>query len=751
MMRLASMAVQVLWFLLTPSVAFSYLIPVPPLVAAASGSNIAPPPPEVAAPRPGCPSMCGNVSIPYPFGIGDECAWGSDFAITCNHSYNLPRPYLSNIEVISISLEAGEMRVFSPVAYICYNSSNTTASNGVIGWRLNFIDTIFLISPTRNEFTGIGCYTWAYIDGREDLSFFTGCITTCTSLHAAAQDDEECTGLGCCQSAIPTNLSRIDIYWANNDSYTPTNVAWEYSPCSFAFIAEKGWYHFSRSDLTRDANKTFTDRVGNRTIPLVLDWSIRDGVSCQAPPKDAGASATSTAPACISRNSFCVNATQGPGYLCNCSKGYMGNPYVTDGCININECSSTTNGPCGMYSTCEDTDGDYNCKCNFNRKGDGKSENGCYQYVFPPYAIAAAAITLVVIIACLSIILLMRRKQKKLFNKNGGDILKDVGIKIFTKGEVKTITKSYRNRIGGGYFGDVYEGTIIDDPGQALQVAVKCTVAKKVARLRQKSLRREAPQHEQEKLWKEGFVREISFQFKVEHPNMVRLIGCCLETDVPILVFEFVGKGSLHEVLHNGANKLTLSLPKRLDIAIGSAKALSHMHSHKHVHGDVKSANILLDDDLNPKVSDFGSSKLLSVKNYAMDVAADGNYVDPVYHTTGHFTVKSDVYSFGVVLLELITRKKPRYGSGDANILTIDFKKSIKNHSNAREMYDAEVLSDDNAQSHRYMECLDMVGALAVRCLISEDADERPTMAEVVDELNQVKSIACGIGAHALT
>nr|XP_034569230.1 wall-associated receptor kinase 2-like [Setaria viridis] len=741
------MAAQVLWFLLTPTVAFSYLIPLPPLVAAASGSNIAPPPPVVAAPRPGCPSMCGNVSIPYPFGIGDECALGSDFAITCNHSFNPPRPYGGNFEIISISLEAGEMRVFSPVAYICYNSSNTTDSTGVIDWTFNFFT--FLISPTRNVFTGIGCDTWAYMEGREDSSFFTGCITTCNSLHAAARDGEECAGLGCCQSSIPTNISTIHIYWERNSS----NNAWRYSPCNYAFIGEKGRYHFKQRDLiTRVADKTFTDRFGDRSIPMVLDWAIRDGVSCQAPPKDAGASAKPTAPACISRNSFCVNATQGPGYVCNCSKGYTGNPYVTDGCTNINECSSTTNGPCGMYSTCEDTDGDYNCKCNLNRKGDGKSEKGCYQYVFAPYAIAAVAITLVVILACLSIILLMRREQRKLFNKNGGDILKEVGIKIFTKGDVNTITKSYSNRIGRGYFGDVYKGTIIDDPPQALQVAVKCTVAKKVARLRQKSLRGEAPQHEQEKLWKEGFVREISFQFKVKHPNMVRLIGCCLETDVPILVFEFVGKGSLHEVLH-GANKLTLSLPKRLDIAIGSAEALSHMHSHgdyKHVHGDVKSDNILLDDDLNPKVSDFGSSKLLSVKSYARDVAADGNYIDPVYYSTGHFTVKSDVYSFGVVLLELITRKKPRYGSSDGNILTIDFKKSIKNHSNAREMYDAEVLSDDNAQSHRYMECLDMVGALAVRCL-SEDADERPTMAEVVDELNQVKSIACGIGAHALT
>lgn len=350
-----------------------------------------------------------------------------------------------------------------------------------------------------------------------------------------------------------------------------------------------------------------------------------------------------------------------------------------------------------------------------------------------------AAIILVVVLACLLIVLLTRRKQKKLFNKNGGKILKAYDITIYTKRELKNITKSYSKRLGGGHLGDVYEGTI--DGAQPKRVAVKRSVAAKVVRRWQKMIRHEVQQNEQED---DGFVNEIIFQFKIKHANVVQLLGCCLETDIPILVFEFVPNGSLEDVLH-GANKTcTLSLLKRLDIAIGSAEAISHMHSQgdcTHVHGDVKPSNILLDKDLKPKVSDFGSSRLLSIDSYTRDVAADRKYIDPVCYKTGRFTVKSDVYSFGLVLLELITRKTARYDGNKS--LPLDFVKCCKDEGNGRKMYDKDILTDDNAQSHVYMECLDTIGALAVRCL-KEDMDERPTMAEVVEELKNMKLVAFG-------
>lgn len=324
-----------------------------------------------------------------------------------------------------------------------------------------------------------------------------------------------------------------------------------------------------------------------------------------------------------------------------------------------------------------------------------------------------------------------RRIRRGFFDKNGGKILKEgVNINIFSEEELKNITNNYKEPIGKGAFGMVFKGTTDDNQ----LVAVKRPIVEG-----------EKPQQG------DDFIHEITFQFKIRHTNLVRLIGCCLETSIPMLVFEFIPNGSLYDVLHGTDKPCSLSLQQRLDIAIGSAEALTYMHSdaghNNRIHGDIKSGNILLDDDLNPRVSDFGSSKLVSIASrYAKwCVSGDMSYVDPVYINTGCFTEKSDVYSFGVVLLELITRKKAKYDG--SNSLPINFVKTCKKEGNGRKMYDRDILSDD-AQSHSQMECLDRIGDLAVQCL-KEDVDERPSMAEVLEELKQAKLRACG-GADAI-
>ncbi|CAN6226807.1 unnamed protein product [Urochloa humidicola] len=429
-------------------------------------------------------------------------------------------------------------------------------------------------------------------------------------------------------------------------------------------------------------------------------------------------------------------------YICKCKFNRKGDGKSEKGCYqyvvpvyaiataDINECNSTGNGPCGMYSTCKDTKGDYICKCKFNRKGDGKSEKGCYQYVVPVYAIATAAIIVAILVLVLLLWFVHKEHKQSLrrgfFDKNGGKLLGTVDINIYTEAQLEKITNKYRNPIGKGHFGNVFLGTTQD--------------MEMVAVMRAKSEDGNKPP--------EGgdFVDEILFHFQMRHKNLVRLVGCCLETSIPMLVFEFVSSGSLFEVLHGAGKLRAVSLLERLDIAIGSAEALTYMHSHhghhKRIHGDIKSGNILLDDHLSPKVSDFGSSKVMSPKSrYVRLVASDINYVDPVYMRTDCFTEKSDVYSFGVVLLELITRKQPKYNGN--NSLSIDFSKFCKVESNGRKMYDRDILADDGAKSHVSVECLDRIGALAVRCR-NEDVDERPTMAEVLEELKRVKAKACG-------
>ena len=129
-----------------------------------------------------------------------------------------------------------------------------------------------------------------------------------------------------------------------------------------------------------------------------------------------------------------------------------------------------------------------------------------------------------------------------------------------------------------------------------------------------------------------------SSQSQVIHTNIVRLIGCCLEVDIPMLVYEFIPNGSLEDLLHSNKNVVPLSMDVRLSIAAQSADGLSYMHSktsNKILHGDVKPANILLDDSLMPKISDFGISRLIARdKQHTDEIIGDMSYMDLVYRQT---------------------------------------------------------------------------------------------------------------------
>ncbi|KAI3903354.1 hypothetical protein MKW98_032008 [Papaver atlanticum] len=315
----------------------------------------------------GCDAKCGNISVPYPFGIitpnGFGCSLdgaGIGYGVTCNTSFQPPKLFLdtSTIEIIDIS--ETEIRTTSIQAVLCHNKFGNVTIDRSVAWT-NISASTFTFSYTKNMFFAIGCSTYASIFGPNLQNYSSSCSSQCHSRESVM--DGSCFGQGCCQSTIPKGLNRYEMMLLPSSSQNISTVS-SFDPCSYGFIAEQDSYTFNASDILDGSNFI---RKGE-DIPMVLDWAIGNK-TCEEAKKDL------TNFACQEK-SYCINSDNNPGYRCSCNDGYAGNPYLSPGCQDINECEAQS--PCVGF--CTNTMGSYKCSCPKGSQGDGRrGGSGCFQ------------------------------------------------------------------------------------------------------------------------------------------------------------------------------------------------------------------------------------------------------------------------------------------------------------------------------------------------------------------------------------
>ncbi|KAL4627268.1 hypothetical protein ACB092_05G155900 [Castanea dentata] len=290
----------------------------------------------------------------------------------------------------------------------------------------------------------------------------------------------------------------------------------------------------------------------------------------------------------------------------------------------------------------------------------------------------------------------------------------DLQTGTFTLKQIKAATNDFdsANKIGEGGFGPVYKGQLPD--GTVIAV---------------KQLSSKSKQGNRE------FLNEIGMISCLQHPNLVKLHGCCIEGEQLLLVYEYMENNNLARALFGPEiNQLKLDWPTRLKICIGIARGLAFLHEEsriKIVHRDIKATNVLLDGDLNPKISDFGLAKLDEEEktHISTRVAGTIGYMAPEYALWGYLTYKADVYSFGVVALEVLSGKSNNnYMPSDNCVCLLDQACHLQQTGNLMKLIDESLGSEVNVKE------AEILVKVALLCT-NASASLRPTMSEVVSML----------------
>ncbi|WVZ93261.1 hypothetical protein U9M48_039256 [Paspalum notatum var. saurae] len=677
-----------------------------------------------------CSTSCGDVRVPYPFGFGSPRCYWPGFNLTCDTSGPQPPRLLlgdGTLRVAEISLRNTTVRVVRAGSII--DSASITSDRNV-SFGGSFVDHGYMLS-NGNELVLSGCNLMATLV--EDLArglgpvrsgIISGCASFCSFRNKKVDSvgqatGKYCSGMACCQAPINYHSSPTGVHlrWldAGNHSEELTFLP------AYVFVAEEGWFdQRPLADELLSVKQTPPESAFE--VPLVLLWGVKQGLP-PLPDLPANSSTACSGDAgrtlCKSENSVC--AAGNLGYTCQCQDGYDGNPYLSHGCQDINECDRQQD--YGCFGECINTIGGYKCQCPRGTHGNYTIKDGCIKSTATGISIgigvgSAAGFMLLVVAAFFAVQRFKHKRQimlkQKFFKQNRGQLLQqlvspraDIAERmIIPVDELAKATNNFdkARELGGGGHGTVYKGILSDLHVVAIKKS-KITVQKEI----------------------DDFINEVAILSQINHRNVVKLLGCCLETEVPLLVYEFISNGTLYDHLHVEQPK-SLSWLTRLRIATETASALAYLHSSVSIpiiHRDIKSSNILLDETMTSKVSDFGASRYIPMDKTGLTTMVQGTvgYLDPMYFYTGRLTEKSDVYSFGVILVELLTRKKPfSYFFLDGDGLVSHFVDLLA-EQNLVQILDPQVVDEGGQEVHEV--CL-----LAASC-IKLNADDRPTMRQV--------------------
>ncbi|KAL8495052.1 hypothetical protein ACS0TY_019273 [Phlomoides rotata] len=465
----------------------------------------------VSLAKPDCPEKCGNVTIPYPFGIGSECSYNSWFTMDCpQNATNPPKLYLSSISdlvVVEISLELKQITMMQAVSPLKCSSKETLMpllGKSLVGSPYTFYSTLVVV----------GCNTEVRLMDIRTNSSSQGCRPIC------GLPTYGCYGINCCRISTTATAPRQELVI----SYK----TYEYDDgdgrgCGgYAFLADPYW---DRDDQYRSTFISFQNQSNPlvmplQNVPMTLDWDFtgvstltRQGIRCN----------NSTRSYFVTLDS---NITNKVNYSqCRCKDGFEGNPYLPGGGFqDIDECRNTTLRNCTVGTTCVNTPGSFICL------QDG--ENNTNKSVIIGISSGAGALLMLLGAWMSSKVIRKRIKASRKIKFFNGLFLQQLSssdggvdkIKLFSSKELAQATDQYNdNRIlGHGGQSTVYKGMLPDGRIVAVKKSKKVEEADIVA-----------------------FINEVVILSQINHRNVVKLLGCCLDIEGPLLVFEFIPNGTL--------------------------------------------------------------------------------------------------------------------------------------------------------------------------------------------------------------